>query len=161
MIDAIFKLQLGLPALETAVYEPLIRQKLNVEYDDDPETWRYMRTRIAMGRYCREASELGLHHIRSMGMTDVRKEIHSMDIGEHHFLSIPDISGQLSRDDLVVDPTYLQFAKSSNPEELMESRQNIFIGTRMVIASLMRDPSFSDDPDLSNVYGLDTLISTE
>ncbi len=158
MSDTIEQIRMALPLLEEAVYDPLAKPMLMAGFDDE-ESREYVRKRVAMGRFCRETSSAGKLFFARMGMYSVKHEMHAIKDWQHHFLSERTREMALSPDDTIIDPTYLQFAKERDVEELLIKWPNVFIGARGAIIELMNDTDFSDDARAAQLYQPHTLIT--
>lgn len=147
-----------LPELERRVYDPLIERKLHLTPAEGSEHQAYLRKRMAMGRFCVEATELAEAALEELGVSGVEAEHHARVSGDedlhHHFLVIPSVT-DITRD-TVIDFTYLQFTRNWNMA-IAEARPNIFLGSRADILELMADSSFAE-PNAGSLYEHRTLV---
>lgn len=136
-----------LPALEAAVYDPLVEMMFGeTELGSEREQ---ARMHIARLGHCRETTEAGLEFLMSrVGSVALRHEVHALPDEYHHFISIGDPYAELTGRDVIVDPTYLQFYKNARRVDLAALRQRfspVFAGTRSAITALMRGPDFKNE----------------
>ena len=154
------RIKLVLPDFEAVVYESIAQTSLGslVAVEDKD----YLYKRIAMGPWCREACKLGRTFLsQHMGLAALRTEVHGTPDWLHHFLSVPTSMQEMQPEDIVVDPTYLQFADNLNVEEMIDTRPNVFVGTRAAIMLLMQDPTFTSEALAPSFYQSTTLTSVE
>lgn len=131
-----------LPEFEAAVYDPLVDMMFG-EITDVNELER-ARMRIAILPYCREASTAGKDFfVPKLGYCAVRLEMHALPDEHHHFLTVMTHSQRTTPEDIVIDPTYLQYARSREVDELMRTHPRVFVGTRAAIMSLMQGSDFN------------------
>lgn len=148
-----------LPEFEAAVYDPLVETMFG-EIDDSAEL-ESARTLVSVMNHCRETSEAGHEFFkRRLGHISVRLEVHVQPDEHHHFLSIPEPeSNQLSPEDLIIDPTYLQYLRNRRDQAALKGHQRVFIGTRAAIMQLMEGSDFLG-PEAAILYSPDTLKTT-
>lgn len=156
MPTTIERIELVLPDFEASVYDPLISPSLKHALAN-AETLAYARKRVAMGRFCRETCELGRSFFARLGLSAVRTEVHVQDDWQHHFLALPVDEPEVTDEDVIIDPTYLQFARERNVDELLETRPSVFMGTRAAITELMRDQYFVLEPGADALYRPESL----
>lgn len=144
---------------EDAVFGPILRGIISMPLDDEEREYHYMR--IAMGPWCAEATTNARNFLpKKIGSLAVRMEDHENDM-RHFFLSLSDSQTGIADSDIIIDPTYLQFCRSSNPDELLETHPKFFVGTRLAIVGLMKDPDFCGDNVSRSLYEAATLRSMQ
>lgn len=108
------------------------------------------RRTYAMGTNCMRASERGKIFLRNVGLRVVRREVHYTPFMGHAFLALlNDDVGTISMSDLIVDPTYLQFASQSPG---LSDFPNTFVGSRHQMIELMSDSGFTSNQHAPDLY---------
>lgn len=109
------------------------------------------RRRYARGPNCLIASEAARTILELSGIEPIRREFHRSHEPrmDHAFVSLREMGQPLGMDDILVDPTYLQFVDHGvNIEKL----PNIFVGTRGEILELMTNRDFTSRPEAVDLY---------
>jgi hypothetical protein len=146
-----------LPGFEAAVYDPLIEQMFG-EIDEGPEM-EQLRTHVARLPFCEETTEVGrAFFIPRLGYAALRQEIHAVDGEKHRFLTSMKHTERITEEDIIVDPTYLQYSTIEDLDTLHRSYPRVFVGARMVLMNLMLGDNFKGQR-AARLYAPETLQS--
>jgi hypothetical protein len=147
------------PALEAAVYDPII-ERIYGEVSDT-ELREHYRKRIAGSIFCLEVCVSAEKFLKKLGFFAVHKEVHvyAKEDWLHAFLSIPTQEEDRS-EDIIIDPTYLQFLHSSEPSAIGD-RSRVFIGTRSQIIEFISTSPDMFDTRASDFYKSETLSKSQ
>ncbi len=144
------------PGLEWALYDRAAWDLARAEGFDTRDLSGLYR-RIAMDTKCTETTFYGRHFMAALGGSAVMREYHVLDDNwAHWFYSVPSQRNKISEEDIVVDPTYLQFA--DRVESISDEMPNVFIGARKAVIDLMLDESFSTMSHAAGLYRETSLI---
>ena len=140
------------PELERVIYDSCLPNRDALPDDILPA----LRRQRASGDNCQISVVFAGAYLGG-GSHPLSPEYHEIILGAsgldygHKFVSrlLDPTATTLSDEDLIVDPTYLQFMKRDLPSE---DWPNIFVGSRAEIVEAVGNPRFSRDPGVVILY---------
>ena len=111
------------------------------------------RKNFAMQRKCAIATNISFLFLKEAGVNPIRSELHY----GHMFVALTDMNTRtLNADDIIIDPTYLQFARTDID---IAHLPNTFVGARQEMFDLLNRPEFSSNFDILYHYSERSLMS--